>query len=251
MIKGQNAVLDYFDLVNGANDGTYKFFSIFKRGTVEKGNAIISTPSDNDWTLERAKDLLSRWLGMQQYGEFTIIVNDNEKASARGSKRQDFIIDPGMTMNAPAVSGPPAITPEMINDEVSRKVTEILDKREKERQLVELQNKVGVLEKENRELTKQASDPWNKVISGIEPYVPDILKDMGILRHTVAGIPQTEAKPLSAEDQAADDQINARSEAAFEKIIKARPSDWLELLELLANALEKNPSLGDKVKMFI
>lgn len=250
MIKGKQAVLDYFSSVNAENDNTLIHFSIFKKGTIEKGYPAITTPGKKEgWNYHQAYDFLSQWLSWQQYGEFTIVVNDREQITARGGLRQDFSIEQGS--NVAAIAGP-QFTPEDINAQVEQKVNAILEKREKEKELAELKAKLTELEKQNKELDKAANDPWNKVISGIEPYVPDILKDMGIIKHKVAGIPQSDVMPVQSETVTEqDEQIQQRSEKALGKIIAARPADWLELLERIGNALEKDHTLADKVKMFI
>lgn len=251
MIKGKQAILDYFSSVNAENDNTLIHFSIFKKGTIEKGYPAITTPGKKEgWNYQQAYDFLSQWLSWQQYGEFTIVVNDREQITARGGLRQDFSIEQGNN-SLPVISGP-QFTPEDINAQVEQKVNAILEKREREKELNDLKAKVVDLEKQNRELDKAANDPWNKVISGIEPYVPDILKDMGIIKHKVAGIPQSDAMPVQTELTGAEDQaIQQRSETALSKIIAARPNDWLELLERIGTALQNDPSLADKVKMFI
>jgi len=251
MIKGKQAVLDYFDLLNSANDNNYIFFSIYRKGTVEKSNACITTPGDKTgWSYEQAKDFLSKWLDMQQYGEFTILLNDREQASARGGKRQDFSIEYAGNSN-PVINGP-SLSAEDIDTQVMKKVNEILDKKDRERELEELKKKVVELEKSNKELDKAANDPWTKVISGIEPYVPHILQDMGIIKTRVAGIPQSEATPVNKSEVGnadTDPVLQARLEKVVSKFFTARPDDWIIVLENLADAIEAKPSLGDKVHL--
>lgn len=260
MIKGKQAVLDYFDTVNNTNDNQYVHFRIYKKGgDLEKGNACISTPAGRDhWTVQHARDLLNKWLEMQEYGQFTIMLNDTEKASARGNIRQDFNIDQGS--HVAAVSGPPPPSAADIDNMVMTKVTEILDKKAKEKELADAKAKVIQLEKDLKEKTRQADDPWNKFIGSITPYVPDLLVEAGFLKHKVAGVPQSEARPVNTataddieheEVSGTDFENQKRLEIALKKIAAVRPADWLELLEMIANAVEKNPSLADKVKMFL
>lgn len=253
MIKGVNAVLNYFDQVNTVNNREYKYFSIYKKGTIEKGNPCITTPNRDDWTYDQARDLLSNWLSWQQYGEFIIVMNDSEKATARGNQRQEFGIENGggSQFNQATISGP-----QFSAEDIQTKINDALNKYKNEQELETIKKKLAELEKEKKELEKQAGDPWNKFIGSISPYIPAILKEQGIIKETVvAGVPASEAKPVTeqdAEHPANDtDNVQQRLETVVGKFHQARPDDWLEVLEFFADKILAKPSLVETAKSFL
>lgn len=252
MIKGVNAVLNYFDQVNAVNNREYKYFSIYKKGTIEKGNPCITTPNRDDWTFEQARDLLSNWLSWQQYGEFIIVMNDSEKATARGNQRQEFGIENGGSQfNQATISGP-----QFSAEDIQAKINDALNKYKNEQELEAIKKKLTELEKEKKELEKQAGDPWNKFIGSISPYIPAILKEQGIIKETVvAGVPASEAIPVTekdAEHPANDtDNVQQRLEIVVGKFHQARPDDWLEVLEFFADKILAKPSLVETAKSFL
>lgn len=253
MIKGINAVLSYFDQINEVNDREYKYFSIYKKGTIEKGNPCIATPDKEGWNFQQARDLLSNWLSWQQYGEFTIVLNDSPKATQRGNQRQDFSIETsgGAMFNQAAVSGP-VVTAE----DIQAKITEALNKYKSEQELADIKKKLAELEKEKKELEKQAGDPWNKFIGSISPYIPHILKEQGIIATDVAGIPNSAATPTKETDKEhpanePDADVQNRLEQVVGKFHQARPDDWLEVLEFFADKILAKPGLVETAKSFL
>jgi hypothetical protein len=264
MIQGRQNVLDFFDQVNSANDNNYVHFKIFRKGQIEKGNPCIETPSQNPgWNYQNARDFLARWLGMQQFGEFTLVLNTSEKVTQRGSLRQDFSIEFNNAIQPVAGIGSP-VSEADIETRVMNKVSEILEKKEREREVAELKKKNNDLEKENKELEKQANGPWTRMISGLEPYAPHILAEIGIIPkkaiQAVAGHPESEIAPDSTatgtlnkdEDEVSgndETEIENRLKIVVEKFVTARPDDWLNILETLADAIETKPALGDKIHL--
>jgi hypothetical protein len=263
MIKGKQQVLEFFDQVNEANEGEYIHFSIFPKAgnSVEKGNPCITTPKKESWTLSNARDLLTRWLAMQQYGNFIFVLSANEtRKTARGSLRQDFSIEEN-SVGLHAVSGP-SMSNEDIQKQIADGIAAALDKKERERELAELKKQVIELTREKKAFEKQAGDPWNKFIGAIQPYIPDLLVEQGLIpKKAVAGVPNSQATPVheSHSDHPANDaevaepdaEVQQRLELVVKKFYAARPDDWLELLEMTAEAVVNNPSLADKIKIFL
>lgn len=256
MIKGSANVLEFFSTLNKENDQTYIYWTVYKKGTVEKGYPTYAAPTDREgWNFQQAYEMLQKWLGWQQFGEFTLIVNDSNKVSSRGAIKQDFTID---TIGQPVQVSGPAFNPEEIEARIQKGISEALERKEQERELKELREKAQKLEAENKKLQKAADSPMNVLIGEIKPYLPDLLQEAGIIKSKVAGVPASTMQPVRetnpqhpANDQEIDIDVQTRLETVVGKFHTARPDDWLELLELMADALVKNPSLADTVKKFI
>ena len=244
-------MLEFFSTLNKENDNTYIYWTVYKKGTVEKGYPVYTTPTKEGWNFFQSYELLQKWLGWQQFGEFTLIVNDSSKISNRGAIKQDFTID--------AIAGPvqvagPVYDPAEIEGKIQKGIADALERIDKERELKEFREKAAKLETENKKLEKLANSPMNTLIGEIKPYIPDLLQEAGIIKQKVAGIPASTAQPVSGPDHPeneVDTEIQNRLEIVVKKFHAARPNDWLELLELIADAVEKNPGLADKVKMFL
>jgi hypothetical protein len=259
MIKGKQAVTEYFEQINAGGKGNI-YFSIYKNGKESTGTPCIKTPDTEGWNYDQAFQFLQRWLGFQQYGDFTLYCNDKPRTLDKGSFRQDFSLS--MQDSAqPQVSGP-AMSQAEINDQITARVGEILDKKEKEKELADLKVKVVELEKENKVLTKRAEDPWTSFIAEIKPYIPAILQDQGIIKTQVAG-PNTAARQVSDDTPATDivkefndqNDENAALQKRFEivvgKFVKARPDDYMEVMEYFAKKVEGNPGLVEMAKKFL
>lgn len=258
MIKGKNSVLSYFDQINEANDRNVIHFAIFKKGKVETGNTIYRTPMVPDWSFEKAREALSRVLDLQQFGEFTLISNSDQKVSNRGRFEQDFSIS---TSDLPAVSGFPGgpvfTSPEDIDKKIQDGVIAGIEKYKGEEERKRIEARLKELEKENKELKTSSESGWNKFLNVLSPYLPNILEEQGLIKTRVAGVPNSEAQPKTnmeknstselTEEQS--EEINRRVTEAVGKIAEARPDDWLVLLEKVADLIQLKPSLGDKIDM--
>ena len=259
MIKGRNNVLEYFKQVNEVNDREYVYFSIYRRGEVKEGNPCIATPKADNWTYDAALQHLTRWLDLLQYGTFIIVMSGNEKRTGRGNLRQEFTIDDSAAVAGIGSIQQPGLSGDEVQAKITSAVTEAIDKYKRDQEYENIKKELVEMKKENKELERKANDPWNKFIAGISPYVPDLLKEQGLIpKNAVAGVPTSEAKPVQETDKnhpannTSDvDDVQHRLEAVVTKFHSARPDDWLELLELIADAVVKNPSLADKVKLFL
>lgn len=257
MIKGASQLLEYFDQINSVNGDRFIFFSIHRKGQIEKGYPLIETPSgDNSWDIQKARDYLSKWLSLQTWGEFTISLNEKEGTTRRGALRQDFSID-----SAGSVAGIGSPGPSMSEGDIAARIADgikkAIEEQAREARLKSLEDELSETKKLNKDLDRKANDPWTRLISGIEPYVPHILGEMGIIKQSAIGNPnQPVTKATLAADQSEPGQemtteqeaeLQQRLEAVVQKFMKARPGDWLSLLETLGSAIEKNPALGDKI----
>lgn len=261
MIRGKQGVLEYFDQLNEATDHKAIHFALFRKGKVETGNSIYRTPDFPDWNFSKAREALSRVLDLQQFGEFTLIVNTETKVSSRGRYEVDLSIS-SSDMQAIAGINPamPALSPEETDKKIQAAVIAGIEQYKATEHLKATEAKLKELEKENKELKEQAESGWNKFLGTISPFIPNILEEQGLIKTSVAGIPNSAAKPVNmnanstkqpqgdiTEEQA--EEMNKRVTEAVGKIAEARPNDWLILLEKMAELIQAKPSLGDKIDM--
>jgi hypothetical protein len=262
MIYGRNNLLAWFD----ALPETYVYFSIYRKGKIESGNAVFTNKEETNTVKPESRQKLDNYLKILGSGEFEIIANDKPMLTVKGRQEIAFTISQNeynQTQQQPMQgigninSGVPDgyISKTEAAEIAQKKFEELMLKKENE----DLKAKVAALEKDNKEFDRKLKGPWQEVISGIAPYAGGILKSMGIIPEplaNVAGIPANKNLPNNTDmptQQPANEaeviELTPEQQQQATIIITdfnnslatVFPDNWLQILQQLTHTLQTNP----------
>lgn len=262
MIVGKDNVIAWFDSL----PVEVKSWSLYHRNKTETGNPINKiVQGKDDGTKSFAREHLIKNLDIQANGQFTLVCASDTSA-AKGKYITDFELTAvntgGNLYTAPQAANMGGIPDGYVSkNEISGMIEEGVKKAMQERELQELKAKVIFLEKREKELEKETSEPMNVFLGAIGPYIPQL---MGAVIPKVAGIPepgtipqheftnQLEMETMQNEIQGIDltDDQHQRLEKVVGIFSNASP-EWLEVLEKMAAKVQKNPNVISTFKMFL
>lgn len=260
MIYGKSDIKEYFRKIGK------KYFALYKKSSVESGNAIFKTDEDADSNTDDAFRSFEEVLNMLRTGEYTLICNNDPKVSNRGSNRVDFRISMEDSLAAGSkeavtgigsVSGP--VDYETMLSKAKLMASEEFEKLMAKKDLEETRKINDDLKKELKEATSRVEDPWNKFIGALAPHAEGIVGGlMGKpavaapqLAHAVSGI----TPDLHLDENATEAEVNAHAQKVFEDFASAlqtaKPNEWLQILVQLTNLIKNNPRKFDTALTFL
>lgn len=232
-LYGKQAVINWFERSGHA------YFWIYQYGKESTGNYAYHSDLVPGASKEIALEDLKRTLDFIT-GKYEIVATKDENRTPKGGWKETMEISQQergpQQPNMYAVSG---ISP----DEVETRITAALNNYKQETELQTLRDKVKDLEKENRELQKETTDPWNKIAGVLTPFLPGILG-----QKAVAGLPPGTDTPPSNEHVQEDTlQLSQADEQRLGNVIailhSIAPDQWLNKLEKLAAMVQANPAM--------
>lgn len=259
MIIGSENVIEWLKLNNTP------YWTVYNTGTGRNVDSkVIQTPMDkNNYEMSSSIDLFSRWCKLAgSNGRYYIVAKqDNSEANTKKGVFQDYIEIQAAPVEQ-AVAGTnyaPSISMDEIEAQISKRVSESLQRIETERELKELRQKVKELE------PSMLESRIGSLITMVQPFMPAIMAKMGLAPtgapsigttqiHTSTQTPETmtlEANETDAElDRDITTLIEDQEKLEWAVGILLHYSD-VNMLVKLADAVRKKPSLVQTVNAFL
>ncbi|RYE02080.1 MAG: hypothetical protein EOP50_00875 [Sphingobacteriales bacterium] len=254
MIEGKDNVLAWY------RTNEMPYWVIFYKGKSETANPVFRSNQEDGASFSQAFDELTRCLTILNRGQYDLVAMQKPGMS-KGTFRISFEIPIGapgaIGAVAPAASGSGITKEEMLQALATER-----EKWEKDLELKNARAELARLQKENRELERENRAPMQQLIGAFAPLAPQIagmLKGNMPAAAPIAGVPANQPLDINEEPEVTGGEETFQPTAeqldrvgvALATIARHEGEEWVELLERIAAAVDKNPALLSQVKMFI
>lgn len=245
MIVGKQNIIYWFESLN------VPYWVLFPKGKVESGNPIAKSNDQDNATVADAIELLKNTLNLQSRGQFTLIAAGKSNVTSRGGFRTDFEIPsaegaPQQTTQEPGIYGMPKSIGEL-DELTSKRAANMVETVKLEMKVERLQDQIKELEKENKELARQADAGSNKFWEAVN--------GIGLEKIIGAFVKQPQAAPAPAvtgvEAPPENDVEYFNRVQHVLEVFQEHDPDWLDTLEKMASKIEKDPSVIKMFKKFL
>lgn len=246
MVRGSSDIIAWFE-----NTGM-PYWRIYPPKGIGSGNIIMQSRQEEGQSKGDALEDLKFKLRSINRGHFTMVAfQEPNKLPTKGYHLTDIEI-PQQEAQQPQIAGTAGIS----LDEVENRIKAGISAYKAEVELSDMKKKVVDLEKENKSLKASTDAPLNKIIGAFAPYAGQIAGHIFPQATQVTGWPTPDPTLLdnnSPESEAAQELTTDQNEAVskFLEVLVANDPDWVNTLNRLSAAIEKNPAMITMVKNFI
>ena len=256
MITGRNNLIEWF------NSNGKPYFSIFRKINIENGNTVFSNRDKEDQTMETAAAKLNQYLALIHSGEFFIYATSDPKATSKGRSETYFSLSSSeiasQATQQPQIAGfgAPAMDYNQMLVEADKRAEDRFSRMMIDHQLKELKEKTAILEKENKELQKQADQPFNKFLGEVSPYIGSIVQNIfpgaRAAQLPISGTPHDETiTPHTEPGEAVSEEISGAVNAFCDALAERYPAEWLAIIQKLTNTIKTAPEKIDMALKFL
>lgn len=249
MLIGKKDTLDYFKKLDK------KYFALYKKGTVDTGNAIFRTEEDKESTPEDAYRSFEEIMQMLRTGEYTLIINNDPKVANRGGNRVDFRITMEDSLNSQskeAIGGVGGVydTDTMLA-RAKTMATEEFERLTQKKELDDLKKNHEQLQKDLKEAQNAVQDPWNKLVGAIAPHADSLIGSL-IGKPTLTPM----IKPaIGSVSPVVTEVTTQHAQEVFEDFVTAlqtaKPTEAMEILVKLTTLIKNNPEKFETALNFL
>lgn len=262
MIYGKQNIKQWFEMQGKP------YFSIFRKGATESGNFVFTNRDKENEDITSATVFLDRCLSLLGSGDFFIFCNKDQSASSKGRSETFFSISLNeagpvtLQQNTqPAINGFDAMANhERIAAEADKIATKKFEDLMTQYELKKAKEQIAELQRDNKELQQKVSEPWNKVIETVHPYIGSIVEQMGFKRAPlpISGIEhdnhvdehtETIAAPQMSQDE--QQRMNETVHSFCEALHAQYPDTWLTIIEKLTSTIKRDPAKIDMALKFL
>jgi len=247
MIIGKSNILEWFDSLG------VPYWALYARSKVDSGNPIARSSQQENMTSADASAELRKALDLQARGQFMLLASDNPKIATRGGFRVEFEIPSsegaavGSVPQAFPATGLPTSIGEL-DELTTRRANQQLEAFRLQVLNDQLREKNSDLEKKVKDLEKEGSTGAGRLWDAINGIGIDkilaVFTGSRMAAPAVTGVQDVAAPPEN-------DMAYAERLGNVIKIFQDNDPDWLETLELMANKIQKDPSIIKMFKKFL
>lgn len=241
MITGKDNILKWF--AKSGEPG----WKIYHYGKSDASATVAQCPQglDHNQAYNELSDALTILSG--RYNIATC--NSDGKRSPRNDWKEEFEVSKEDRSVAASVGAVAPVITGVAPDEVSKQIQAALHQYKTDEELKTLRAKVAELEKENRELEKATSDPFNQIAGILVPMLPGLL---GKAQTQVAGVPPGGNVSYNHVQQHAETNDSSNDETErlgrVVAVLQNATPEWLELLEKIAAKVQADPGFINMAK---
>lgn len=217
----------------------------------EKSNLVFEFWDDDknsNATVNDALTAIDEAFGLLHSGTYFIVATGDTK-NQRNWKQTYFEHKGNSSAEVAGIGKTPTLSTENIDDLINDRVKKILEERDKEARIKELETELA----EYRQKDTSRTDALISSIGMLKPYIEPLMSGIvSKLGGNIGQAPQQQKQIIQMKHAANEVQAPADAQKRLTKIISdmqdIEPTDWMDLLEAIVKLKIENPAMYDMAR---